>query len=1377
MNGKALLILITRAAGFLGVSFLWLSLLAAGIPLYAQAPGASTSLRGGADVATRTDAGNADAAQSGEIHPLGVSMEWSTYLGGSGADYGYGIAVDGAGNVLVTGYTQSSGWVSGGFDTTFNSGDDAFVVKLSESGAHLWSTYLGGSGLDGGRGIAVDDAGNVFVTGYTGSSGWVSGGFDTTLDGGGDAFVVKLSGSGAHLWSTYVGGSSGDDGRGIAVDGAGNVFVTGDTWSFGWVSGGFDTTHNGDRDAFVVKLSGSGVHLWSTYLGGSSSDRGSGIAVDGEGNVFVTGDTWSLGWVSGGFDTTLDGGEDGFVVKLSENGQPLWSTYLGGSDLDSSNGIAVDGVGNVFVTGETDSPPSWVSGGFDTTYNGGYPDAFVVKLSGSGAHLWSTYLGGSRGDSGEDIAVDHTGNVFVTGWTASAGWVSGGFDTTFNGYDDAFVVELSRSGAHLWSSYLGGSSDDYGYGIAVDGAGNVFVTGGTDSPGWVSGGFDTTYNGGEDAFVAKVKNAPGPLCVTIVPPECVAAGAQWRRVGTTSWLDSGYTESEVLPGVYTVEFKNVSGWTKPGEMEVTISAGQTTNATGIYQQLGGTLEWSTYLGGNDDDRGWGIAVDSAGNVLVTGETWSSGWVSGGFDTAFNGVYDAFVVKLSGSGVHLWSAYLGGNGSDCGYGIAVDGSGNAFVTGRTTSSGWVSGGFDTTYNGGGQYAEDAFVVKLSGGGTHLWSTYLGGSGDDWGNDIAVDSAGRVFVTGSTGSSGWVSGGFGTTYNGGNFDAFVAVLSGNGAHLWSTYLGGNDHDYGSGVAVDQLGNVFVTGSTYSSDWVLGGGYEDAFAVKLSENGAHLWSKYLGGSDIDYGRGIAVDGAGNVFVTGGTYSANWVWGGFNTTFNGGIPYGEDAFLVKLSGSGSHLWSTYLGGNDDDDGSRVAVDSAGNVLVTGGTESSGWVSGGFDTTLGDYLGDAFVVKLSGRGSHLWSTYLGGRYNDEGEGIALDGAGNVFVTGWTNSSGWVSGGFDTTFNGGYDAFVTKILTVVPSIDVIPASLDFGEWPWDAGTTGPLTVTLENWGSAPLEFNGSSAIAIIGNNPGDFEMNPSAATTPIPPGESRTVNIYFDPSASGPRSAILRIMTNAPNEGIVDVPLTGEGIEQDPDIRVTPASLDFGSWYWELGATGPLTITIENRGADPLEFNGSSAFTIISDNASDFEMNPSAATTPLAHGENRAVSIYFDPSASGPRSAILRIMTNDPDEGTVDVPLTGVGIEAPDIQVTPASLDFGEWPWDGGTTGPLTLTIENQGAAALELIRNGIEIVGNNPWDFQMNLSSAATPIAPGENWLVNVSFDPPIPFPRSAILRITTNDPDEATVDIPLTGKGTGKMPATARKDWMLFE
>jgi hypothetical protein len=440
---------------------------------------------------------------------------------------------------------------------------------------------------------------------------------------------------------------------------------------------------------------------WSTYLGGSDSDWGSGIAVDTSGSVYVTGKTSSPGWTSGGFDTTHNNAYDAFVAKLSSDGAHLWSTYLGGDVNDAGSGIAVDSSGNVYVTGytyvtgHTDSP-GWTSGGFDTTYNGGGTDAFVAKLSSSGAHLWSTFLGGNAFDWGYGIAVDSLGNAYVTGYTNSGGWTSGGFDTTRDGMD-AFVAKLSSGGAHLWSTYLGGADSmmEGGNGIAVDASNNVYVTGYTESSGWTSGGFDTTYNGGSsDAFVAKLSSS-------------------------------------------------------------------------------GAYRWSTYLGGSDNDVGYGIAVDSSGNVYVTGNTTSSGWTSGGFDTTYNGGYDgdAFVAKLSSSGAHLWSTYLGGSVGDAGYGIAVGSSGSVYVTGNTASSGWTSGGFDTTYNGG---SNDAFVAKLSSSGAHLWSTYLGGSDTDWGYGIAVDSSRNAYVTGYTYSSGWTSGGFDTTYNGGSSDAFVMSI---------------------------------------------------------------------------------------------------------------------------------------------------------------------------------------------------------------------------------------------------------------------------------------------------------------------------------------------------------------------------------------------------------------------------------------------------------------------------------------------------------------------------------------------------------------------------------------------------------------------------
>jgi len=435
--------------------------------------------------------------------PLVIDPElaWSTYLGGSNGDYGKGIAVDASG-VYVTGLTDSSGWTSGGFDTTFNGGYwDAFVVKLTHSGGHAWSTYLGGSDWDYGRSIAVDALG-VYVTGETNSSGWTSGGFDTSYNGGAyGAFAAKLALSGTHAWSTYLAGSGYDVGRGIAVDASG-VYVTGETNSSGWTSGGFDTSYNGGGDAFVMKLTPSGGLAWSTYIGGNRLDGCDGIAADGSG-VYVTGSTQSSGWTTGGFDTSHNGWSDAFVAKLTPSGGLAWSTYLGGSDFDWGRGIAVDASG-VYVTGTTESS-GWTTGGFDTTHNGS-KDAFVAKLTPSGGLAWSTYLGGSTDDRGHGIAVDAPG-VYVMGETLSSGWTSGGFDTTYNGgtslCGDAFVAKLTPCGGLTWSTYLGGKDEDRGRGIAVDGSG-VYVTGSTQSSGWTSGGFDTSYNGGGDAFVARI---------------------------------------------------------------------------------------------------------------------------------------------------------------------------------------------------------------------------------------------------------------------------------------------------------------------------------------------------------------------------------------------------------------------------------------------------------------------------------------------------------------------------------------------------------------------------------------------------------------------------------------------------------------------------------------------------------------------------------------------------------------------------------------------------------------------------------------------------------------------------------------------------------
>jgi len=462
------------------------------------------------------------------------------------------------------------------------------------------------------------------------------------------------------------------------------------------------------------------------------------------------------------------------------------------------------------------------------------------------------------------------------------------------------------------------------------------------------------------------------------------------------------------------------------------------------------LVYSTFLGGGANDRSFGIALDAAGNVYVTGQTLSSNFptTAGAVDATHNGGSDAFVTKLNATGSALvYSTYLGGSGDDNGGGIAVDAAGNAYVTGTTASIDLPTtpGAFDRDHNGG---ASDAFVAKLDPTGSALgYSTYLGGGGLDAAFALALDAAGNVSLTGRTASADFPTtpGAFATSLSG-REDAFVTKLDPTGSALvYSTYLGGNDAglaagvELGCGIKVDGSG-TYVAGDTASTDFPTtpgafdttynggAGSFGDVFVTKLDPSGSALvYATYLGGGSSDSCQGMTVDTAGHVYVSGSTGSADFPTtpGAYDTTFNGGI---LDAYVTKVNPTGTGLvYSTFLGGSGADANARVAVDAAGNAYVTGETGSA------FDFPItanapqpvfGGSL-DAFVAKLNPGGSTLlFSTYLGGVGFDAGNAIIVDAARNVYVTGRTASADFptTAGAFDTGYNGGIsDAFVVKL--------------------------------------------------------------------------------------------------------------------------------------------------------------------------------------------------------------------------------------------------------------------------------------------------------------------------------------------------------------------
>ncbi len=437
-------------------------------------------------------------------------LYYSTYLGGSGFEYGFDIAVDGSGSAYIVGWTTSGNFpILNQFQTDPDFVNaDIFVTKLGVGGNALtYSTYLGGSDIDLGYAIAVDGLGSAFITGYSQSTNYPTQTPYQTSQGSSDAIVTKLGPAGNTLaYSTYIGGSASDQASDIAIDNLGNAYIGGSTTSSNYPTLNPYQTDQVNTDGFVTKLSAAGnALLYSTYLGGSAIDAVSGIALDVTNNAYVAGTTGSVNFPTVGAFQTDQGGQDAFVTKLSSAGNTLiYSTYLGGTASDGAAAIAINGSGNAFVLGSTGSTDFPLQNPM-LPYLGN-TDAFVTKITPAGSALvFSTFLGGSNYEQPSRIAVDGSGNVLVAGHTLSANFPLEAPYQTYQGAEDAFVTKLNFDGLSLiYSTYLGGSGNDRALGITADGSGNEYITGYTASANFPTKSPYQSSQGGADVFIAKL---------------------------------------------------------------------------------------------------------------------------------------------------------------------------------------------------------------------------------------------------------------------------------------------------------------------------------------------------------------------------------------------------------------------------------------------------------------------------------------------------------------------------------------------------------------------------------------------------------------------------------------------------------------------------------------------------------------------------------------------------------------------------------------------------------------------------------------------------------------------------------------------------------
>jgi PKD repeat protein len=477
-------------------------------------------------------------------HPLIIDpvIVYTTYLevDTSGENYGLGLRVDAYGNAYVVGYTYTTNTSFLGYKPssimTAGGAYNVFVKKLNASGGDLslYTTYLGGNADSYGLGIAIDSSRNTYITGYTSASDFPTDSpYQAKKSTSNDAFITKLSASGAISYSTYLGGAGRDFGQGIAVDASGNAYITGKTDSKDFPrKNAMDGTYNGgSSDTFITKLNNSGNTLvYSTYIGGNSDDSGECIIVDSAMNAYVAGWTYSTNfYVKDAYQKNHGGIMDAFISKLNPAGSALvYSTFLGSEGSDAAKGIALDSSESVYVVGETSSSTFPVKNAAQGLI-GGNTDAFVTKLNNPGSELvYSTFLGGSGRDFGYSIALDESGNAYLTGKTSSTNFpTANAFRDTKDTYDAAFISELAAAGnVVVFSSYfIARKGNDAAKGIALDRFGNAYLAGYTE------------FNGTKSAFAAKIGTTIQPD-ITVISPD---GGEAWETgsTRTISWSYAG----------------------------------------------------------------------------------------------------------------------------------------------------------------------------------------------------------------------------------------------------------------------------------------------------------------------------------------------------------------------------------------------------------------------------------------------------------------------------------------------------------------------------------------------------------------------------------------------------------------------------------------------------------------------------------------------------------------------------------------------------------------------------------------------------------------------------------------------------------------------
>ena len=873
---------------------------------------------------------------------------YSTYLGGNGYDQGFGVAVDGSGNIVLAGTTASTNFPTANPFQSLNAGGvDVFVTKFNPSGTSLvYSTYIGGRGGDSCEGLALDSSGDAYVTGFTNSPNFPTKNAIQNRKGIQNVFLSKLDPTGNLVFSTYYGGSQHDQAFGIALDSSG-VYVVGNTTSPDYpTKNAFQAQNASGDDAFLTKftLDGTSV-IYSTYLGGAGgASLAYGVAVDSSQSAYMTGQTSTLSFpLMNPFQSqnTAAAGSV-FVTKFTPTGNALvYSTYLGGTNTQSAGGIAVDSSGNAYVSGGTASVDFPTQNPLQAKIAGLF-DVFVTKFNSSGSALvYSTYIGGAANELGGAITVDLLGNAYVAGYVLSRNFPTtpNAFQPTSGGNWDGFVLELNSAGSGLiYSSYLGGSGLDVANAIALDSSGNVYVTGSEGSTNFpiTNNALQSTYGGGSsDAYltvVGAVTTFPLTVSVTGTGTGTVTSSPIGINCGTI--CSATFASGTVALTANAGAGSTFAGWSGAcsgaGICNVNMTAAQSVTATFATP----TFSVLYNLGSNSGDPTnptWPgiIAQGRDGNLYSTAPSALGGSNGAVFNFTPSGTVTVLTTFASG-GAPQSGLTLGTDGNFYGttFGCSVGGDGTIFnvTAGGTLSTLYpFTGGTDgkcptapPIQGSDGNFYGTATSSTTSGvyGSVYKFST--AGTGkftklhDFVNTDGAVPDA--PLMQANTGILYGVTQSGGS--NGGTGEVFTITTSG-GFSVPFTFSGNNGHNSVAPLVQGSDGNFYGTA-------IQGGTSNTGVVFKITPSGTStVLHNFVGSGDgaSPYG-GLVLASDGNFYGTTSQASASTGCGtifrisngNFQTLFtfpsDGSLGCGPQATLVQHT-NGTLYGDTSAGGS----------------------------------------------------------------------------------------------------------------------------------------------------------------------------------------------------------------------------------------------------------------------------------------------------------------------------------------------------------------------------------------------------------------------------------------------------------------------------------